>query len=637
MKLMIKKMLVKMDIILLLIILVCVAIIDVFNYQTSWRGQTFTLFEQVEHILEKNTIEQKKTIADYKQICLNYADAVTYILDKNPEIMDDIDELKKIAKFMQIDEIHVFDETGRIVKGTDPQYYNLTVYDGDQIGYFKSMLKSKNLRLCQEVTPNTAEEKNMQYAAVWSESGTYFVQVGISPDRVLEVISKNQLSYIFSLLTPDDGTELYAVSNTGEILGSTNSATVGKTVEELGLDTESVKKSKNAFFGEVSGIKSYCVADRNDSVILLRTCSLKNLYKNLGKDITTILACLIVSILVTGYFIERFLHRNIVQGIYDINRNLKTVSEGDVEQVVSVNNTPEFELLSNGINRMKKSILRESEKLSYVLNHASLPMGVFEFSTVGGRVRTSGQVKSVLGMDEQQAEALFSDCSKFKKCMEELKAAPVEDFAHTYRLKEEEERYVRMEFFEDEEDIVGIVIDVSNTVLEKRRIERERDLDKLTGLYNRRALEGRLEALFAHPKALGYSALVMLDADGLKQINDRYEHKAGDKYLCRIAELLKSIQGPDTIVARQGGDEFVLFCYGCSNEEEVMEYLSKLDAIRDRETFSVDDDTVLPVRYSFGYTMCYGRNNSYSDLLREADLKMYNDKKKRKGHLHGNS
>ncbi len=631
MKVMVRKILISMISISVLIILLCVLVIHMYKYKEEWKSSTYILFEQAEHILEMNALEQDAVIAEYRQLCMNYADSVGYILDKNPSIMDDVNELNKIAELMQLEEIHIFNEEGTIVKGNKPKYYGYTVYDGEQIGFFAQMLNDKSLRLCQDVTPNTSEAREMQYAAVWSEDGKYIIQIGISPERVLEVISKNQLSYIFSLLTSEDGTELYAVDmESGEILGSTHEKYVGEYLGDLGLDMDSFEKQETSFFGKILGVNSYCAASAFDSVVLLRTSSIQNLYGSIVVDLLVVAMCLIITSILMIYSIEHFLNKHIVQGINEINKKLTAITMGETEQVVDVCSTPEFELLSNHINYMKKSILKSTEKMSYVLDHASLPMGVYEYNTNSGTVRITNQVKSILGLTNEEALELLSDCKKFEKYIEGIKANPIEEFPNAYSLYKDGESYVKMDHFEKDEEVVGILIDVTNNVLRSRRIEHERDFDMLTGLYNRRALEAMLEELEVKHQEVKHSALIMLDADGLKDINDKYEHKVGDKYICEIARLLRNIEAPQSIISRQGGDEFVIYYYGCDSEEELLGYLAELNNIRDNAIFYVDGENEEKIRYSFGYVLCHDRKENYSELLREADFKMYEDKRIRK-------
>ena len=100
---------------------------------------------------------------------------------------------------------------------------DLTIDSGEQINFFKPMLTDKSLKLVQEITPNTAEEKPMQYSAIWSENGEYIVQIGMEPVNVLKVTEKNELSYIFSLFRVNPDMSYYSINSENyELLGSTN-------------------------------------------------------------------------------------------------------------------------------------------------------------------------------------------------------------------------------------------------------------------------------------------------------------------------------------------------------------------------------------------------------------------------------
>ena len=91
--------------------------------------------------------------------------------------------------------------------------------------------------------------------------------------------------------------------------------------------------------------------------------------------------------------------------------------------------------------------------------------------------------------------------------------------------------------------------------------QQTRDLahtDPLTGLANRRALEGRIAALLGRVEAAGRFRLALLDLDGFKPVNDRHGHAFGDKLLCSVAERLRETIGNGGLVVRHGGDEFAV-------------------------------------------------------------------------------
>lgn len=67
------------------------------------------------------------------------------------------------------------------------------------MAYFKPMLKDKKLTMCQDVTPNTSEAKEMMYAITWNEAGNKMIQVGIEPKRLLNEAKQNEVSNVVAI------------------------------------------------------------------------------------------------------------------------------------------------------------------------------------------------------------------------------------------------------------------------------------------------------------------------------------------------------------------------------------------------------------------------------------------------------
>ena len=82
-------------------------------------------------------------IQSLKEDYIVRAKAVAYILDAKPEAERDTEELQKIAELMSIDEFHLFHTSGTIYSGTVPLYYGYNFGSGEQIAYFKPMLKDR--------------------------------------------------------------------------------------------------------------------------------------------------------------------------------------------------------------------------------------------------------------------------------------------------------------------------------------------------------------------------------------------------------------------------------------------------------------------------------------------------------------
>ncbi len=106
---------------------------------------------------------------------------------------------------------------------------------------------------------------------------------------------------------------------------------------------------------------------------------------------------------------------------------------------------------------------------------------------------------------------------------------------------------------------LSMYVDVTARVEREKRIRAEAETDDLTGLANRRALQRMLRVALARARAHDLVVgVLMLDLDGFKAVNDRYGHAAGDAALREVAERLRGSVRERDLVARAGGDEFVV-------------------------------------------------------------------------------
>lgn len=629
-----KKMIIRymetVTLIMVAVILVVATIVQFLNAQSYARESAEGAYIQIGQIMAENRTQLIETETSYKQTCLHNAEAIAYMVEENPEILNDIAEIKELAEFMEVDEIHFFDASGRIFTGTHPEYYDLTMESGEQIGFFKPMLADKSLSLVQEITPNTAESKPMQYSARWSESGTFIVQVGMEPVNVLKITEKTKLSHIFSLLQVNKGVTLYALDvKTGEILAATSMEDVGKSCEEIGFDFQEILTDKDGFHTPVNGVNSFCVFLGGDGTLIGRVVASEILYDNILTNMLTLGSCILLVAIILIVAVTRYVNKHVIRGIYDINDKLKSIAEGNLDETVDVKTCLEFAELSSHSNEMIKSLLEGTEKISYVLNKTDVPIGVYEYGKRMTKVRFTEHIPEILGFNQEQTEEMFSDNKKFASFIHELMKHPLEDEEDVYCLQNNEETYIRLEELEKSNEIFGIVIDVTEEIQKRKQIEEERDKDLLTGLYNRRGLENKLAELFEEPSQLKNCAMVMVDADCLKEINDTYGHDKGDIYLCKIAGVLSSYGPNSCVIARQGGDEFVLFLYQYENIEALEHTIKTLGYIQDNSIAHLSENISVPLRFSYGYVIAKDESD-YEKLLKEADERMYQNKKERK-------
>jgi len=138
-------------------------------------------------------------------------------------------------------------------------------------------------------------------------------------------------------------------------------------------------------------------------------------------------------------------------------------------------------------------------------------------------------------------------------------------------------------------------------------------IDFLTGLYNRNRLNSYMNEIMESEDAP--TTLIFLDINGLKKVNDNDGHLAGDNLIRRAANTLISVFTEDEIF-RVGGDEFVVILRNVE-EKQIQEYLNKLHKKSKKNDVS----------FAVGYAMT-NKSKNIEALLKEADMNMYNDKRK---------
>lgn len=151
--------------------------------------------------------------------------------------------------------------------------------------------------------------------------------------------------------------------------------------------------------------------------------------------------------------------------------------------------------------------------------------------------------------------------------------------------------------------------------------------DVLTGILNRMGLDKEVaDWLKAHPASHG--ALVSLDLDGFKFINDLHGHMAGDEALRTLAKDLIESFGHDQIIGRNGGDEFVVFMKDTEPEQAEKVIKAFFNKVK---TFTYDGE-IHAFSVSIGYTLYKGDGTSLSRLFHQSDTALYAVKLRGRNH-----
>ncbi len=231
--------------------------------------------------------------------------------------------------------------------------------------------------------------------------------------------------------------------------------------------------------------------------------------------------------------------------------------------------------------------------------------------------------ESDLGKDTDSICSMIDDCNINDKIMK------VNDTGQTYNVicsftdssskkNWRDINIIRMTNYE----IAVIVSDITNRKNAEKRIKYLTFHDQLTGLANRMYLKEK-EHVLTDGKMLPIS-VIMADLNGLKEVNDTFGHYEGDRYIKKAASILSSVSRKEDLVARIGGDEFIIILPR-TDYNDAMKVIDRID----RECRNTDISGY-PVVIALGVATHQKPSDEFDAVIREADMRMYKDKKAKK-------
>jgi diguanylate cyclase (GGDEF)-like protein/PAS domain S-box-containing protein len=312
---------------------------------------------------------------------------------------------------------------------------------------------------------------------------------------------------------------------------------------------------------------------------------------------------------------------------------LKTTPLGDRRILVAIHDVTEAKVAERG--------LRDSEQLNRSIL-ANLQEGVLVVDVAGRIVLANTAAAGLLGvpMEELAGRTLSAVPVDLLDEQGQLLAAertPLQRALRGEEVREALMRFVRPDgtllwveahanpLTDEDGDVRGAVAsydDVTARVERDRRTRHEADTDPLTGLANRRALERTLQAAITRAQQRERCvAVLMLDLNGFKAVNDRHGHQAGDEALREVARRLRRCVRERDLVARLGGDEFVVVLTDLGTDAAV----DTVERVRAAlaEPIAVDHGTDVELRAAIGVAAFPADGATVADLLAVADQGMY--------------
>lgn len=622
-----------MIIFFLVLILPANIYLQLYMQHQNQRENSIEMFGQLEQLIQTNEEDLENEKKTFREKCIRAADLAAYFTKHHQEFISSLEYTKELAKKLNVDEIHYFTPEGEIYGGTHPQYYGLRFESGEQMSFFLPMLKDHSMKLCQDITPNTAENKEMQYAAVWMEDGSGIVQIGMEPRRLQQEMKEKSLQNIITTFPFELNGFLHIVDKkTLKVVASTAEHLIGMDMSHKQQIYDHYTNNEINVFHQEFGGKRYCVyAKEYEEYLLIRTyLSWYPLKEIAWSTILILLYVMLVALGVIG-IIRWYIDRKLIGNLKHIIHGLEKIEDGNVDNIIVETGIIEFDDLLFYINHMLDNIRSNWNKLSYIIDKGKIPVGILEKNLFYKKTFVNERMLDILGLMIPEGESSETVVDLVQEKLDQAELHEVNPKEHIYKYnKNGAVHYLCIEKDIEKQSITYYVTDVSLWWGEIYQLREQSEIDLLTKLYNRRGFLEKTTKLFLNKEELGCAMLMIIDADNLKNINDQYGHVMGDVYIQTIAGILQDAVDGHGICARMGGDEFVAFLYGDSSITELEDIVTLIKKKRG-DVFTGDKmDGNNTIQFSVGIAFYPMDGQDMQLLMRVADENMYQEKKERK-------
>ena len=456
----------------------------------------------------------------------------------------------------------------------------------------------------------------------------FFTESKITFQELDEMIQQIEVSYkkseIRNIPTLYEESVFVIDGNTGKMMDISQN-----NEQEINMDdaesTEEylsiLRNSNNGKLIKINGTMKFLKTKNIDKLIFGAYVEAATVYRTMLIQIIYFLAGMLAVLFSVIIIVRYHLRRYVLQDISSIESSIKELMAGNTDITFETKYNTEFRHITAVLNDLKDSYKTKKERMSRMISAIDSHVAVFECLYSINQNFFSDNTPSILGVDDKEWDEMTKTPKGFEKYLTSLISDSDEDI-----LKLENDRYIRIISFHKENEFYGMIMDKTEDMKLKMKIEEElhaaqegAEMDPLTLLSNRAGLEKKVKTSLENEP--GQGTMLIFDLDNFKLVNDQLGHPEGDIVLKKFAGCLKSYFRKNDIVARMGGDEFVVFIHSNIAADILSDKLVALLVTIRQELSSYYD------RYGFstsiGVAYVDRSINSYDDLYKCADAGLY--------------
>lgn len=394
----------------------------IFILQTgvSMAGNTAASHAKLEDVREKLAANEA-TIAqlteNLSQDNLAKTRAFADMLAMDSTIDGNTARLFEIQDRLMVSELHIIDEDGIITSSTIDAYIGFDMKSGAQSNAFMVIVDNPSIELVQAPQLNAAAGIVMQYIGVARTDASGFVQVGVRPEVLERMLAGTEISVVLRDIEYGETGYIYAVDPaTGLILAHRNPTLIGTPAADAGFPANLVGSGKAV----VDGTAGYYMAeDYNGQIIGTFLPSGEYYAGRLNQTFVVSLSMLIIFSALL-FMINRMVDGKIVQGINRISSSMHAIAGGNFDITVDEKGNPEFELLSDSINRMVSGIRQKIQENDSLMARQKQDMEHNQ-NMIENVKNACRELNEVSGETLANAENIFNGTGEQERAVEDLK------------------------------------------------------------------------------------------------------------------------------------------------------------------------------------------------------------------------